>query len=276
MVVMEGIRNILCLFLLPIVIGPAILGYCLGRWTPLYIRIIPLPFILRLSMLWISTPGHLLEIYATGSWVYAYFCYRGLKRRAEDRDVGFWKVSPFDWLAVVIAIILTLVVAMCQESPWSARPKALNNRQMMDYRHAMNQYHDSYGRFPMHCTNVTELVRVLGGENINADNPDNIRFFASEMPLKKRVLDGYGYPFDLLVDTVNTNFILQSYGSKQSRKLGLKTSNPLLRYPISTLYTQTLAEAEAEARAWVQCVHVSGTNQLNQAKETNHVDSISQ
>jgi len=88
-------------------IGPALLGYCLGRWMPFYVRVIPLLFIL-----WVCvgtgkySPGHGSEFLAIGNLIYAYFCRRGLKRKAEDRNIAYEDLLHIDWIIVVIATIL--------------------------------------------------------------------------------------------------------------------------------------------------------------------------
>ena|GEM_PF-3721234 len=174
----------------------------------------------------------------------------------------------------VLAIICAIVVRLL--TPTSLQRQALNTRQHSEYRQAMSLYHARYGRLPVHCTNITELAQVLNGENVNGDNSDKVKFFSREMPLKKRVHDGYGFPFDLSTDDSGTNFVLQSYGSKRYRENRIKTSTPL-KYNISELYIRTLAEVEAELRArMIQTNALSGTNQSVKGKETNHVNSISQ
>jgi len=86
---------------------PAVLGYCFGRWTPFYIRAIPLLFILWVCVQVNKTPlGHLVETYLIGNLIYAYFCRRGLKRKAEDRNIAFEELLHVDWIAIVIATIL--------------------------------------------------------------------------------------------------------------------------------------------------------------------------
>ena len=87
-------------------IGPAVLGYCLGRWTPFYVRVIPLLVILPECVLWSKELGSFFEIVVLGSWIYAYFCRRGLKRKAEDRDVAYEDLLHIDWIIVAIAPIL--------------------------------------------------------------------------------------------------------------------------------------------------------------------------
>ena len=181
----------------------------------------------------------------------------------------------FYGLLAIIVVLLIMTALMVRSHPMSINERVKTMRQAEGYHHAMNLYHDRYGRFPVHCTNVTELARVLNGENTNDDNPDRITFFSNKMPLRKRALDGYGFPFELSVDDSGTNFILRSYGSKKYREHRIRNSTAFL-HNISALYTQTLAQAEAEARARIQYVHFSGANQLNQVKETNHVHSISQ
>ena|GEM_PF-6453343 len=114
MVTMKDLGFILCYFLFPIVIGPAVLGYCFGRWTPFYVRVIPLLFILWVCVQVGKTPpGHLVEIYAIGNLIYAYFCRRGLKRKAEKRNVAFEDLSHFDW---IIAVIATFLIPLIQSA----------------------------------------------------------------------------------------------------------------------------------------------------------------
>jgi len=172
----------------------------------------------------------------------------------------------------VLAIICAIVVRWL--TPTSFQRQVKNTRQHSDYRQAMNQYHEHYGRFPIHCTNITELAQVLNGEGINGDNPDKVKFFTSKMPLKKRVLDGYGFPFELSTDDSGTHFILRSYGSKRYREHYLKNSAPPIQYNISVLYPHVRTEAEARART--QTNALTGTNQSVTEKETNHVNSTSQ
>ena len=95
-------------------IGPAILGYCLGRWMPFYIRVIPLFVILPVGVWWVMDSNHWIEFYILGNLIYAYFCTRGLKRKAETIGTEFWKLSHFDWLIVVIGTILML---LCYDMP---------------------------------------------------------------------------------------------------------------------------------------------------------------
>jgi hypothetical protein len=92
---------------------PAVLGYCLGRWMPFYVRVIPL-----LVILWVcvqvgrTPPGHLVEIYAIGNLGYAYFCRRGLKRKAEKLNVAFEDLPHFDWITAVIATFLIPLILL--------------------------------------------------------------------------------------------------------------------------------------------------------------------
>jgi hypothetical protein len=176
----------------------------------------------------------------------------------------------------VLAIICAIVVR--RQIPTYTQAKVMTGNQCIDYRSAMNQYHDRYGRFPVHCTNVIELARMLSGEDVNGDNPDQAVFFASKMSLKKRVHDKFGFPFELSVsaDDSGTNFILRSYGRKKFREHRIKTSTPIAQMNISELHTQTLARVEAELRTQTQANSLTGTNQSVTEKETNHVNSISQ
>jgi hypothetical protein len=159
-------------------------------------------------------------------------------------------------------------------SPWmlsncyttDGRERSETVKQFMTYRYAMNQYHERYKRFPVHCTNITDLARVLDGENTNDDNSDEIRFFRYELPLKKRILDGFGYPFDLAVLPDGTNFILKSYGIKYKRPTAFRS------YNVAVLYTQTLAETEAQLPAQIQTT----TNGPPPTGRTNHDGSVSQ
>ena len=90
-------------------IGPALLGYCLGRWTPVYVRAIPLLFIIPAGMWWTLNSDHGFEIYVLGNLLYTGFLIRGLMRKARDREVAFWSLHHFDWITVGIATVLMMV-----------------------------------------------------------------------------------------------------------------------------------------------------------------------
>ena len=90
-------------------IGPALLGYCLGRWAPAYVRAIPLLFILPAGMWWTLNSDHWFEIYVVGNLLYAGFLVRGLIRRARDREVAFWSLHHLDWITIAIATVLMMV-----------------------------------------------------------------------------------------------------------------------------------------------------------------------
>ena len=90
-------------------LGPAILGYCIGRWGTVFVRGIPLLVILPVGVWWVRNSDHWIEFYVLGNLIYAYFCIRGLKRRAKKDGGEFWSLSHFDWLIVVIATIIMFV-----------------------------------------------------------------------------------------------------------------------------------------------------------------------
>ena len=92
-------------------IGSAVLGYCLGRWVPVYIRLIPWLVILPMCAYWGRDSCPLLELCILGNLTYAYFCRRGLKRKAEDRGIAFEDLPHFDWIIVVAATILMFLLS---------------------------------------------------------------------------------------------------------------------------------------------------------------------
>jgi len=191
------------------------------------------------------------------------------------KDRIYWIRSANKFLVVSGVLAISCAIVVRRLTPTHTQAMVMTTRQQTDYRYAMNQYHVHYGHFPAHCTNTVELARALGGENVNGDNPDSIKFFSHDMALKKRVLDGWGFPFELSVDSNGTNFILKSYGPKRYRET-YRTNAIARTYNISALYTQTLAEAEAEARARIQTISVTVTNRPAIRKGTNHVNSTSQ
>lgn len=91
-------------------IGPALLGYCLGRWTPVYIRAIPLLFILPAGVWWTLNHDHWFEVYTLGNLLYAYSCARGLAQRAKYEQIAFWKLCHVDWILVATATVFMWVV----------------------------------------------------------------------------------------------------------------------------------------------------------------------
>ena len=143
--------------------------------------------------------------------------------------------------------------------------------QFSDYKYAMTQYHERYGRLPLNCTNVNDLASVLDGNNTNKDNPDKIRFFPKEKPLKERVLDGFGYPFQLSMGPDGTNFILRSYGNSKRNAIRRDRSFAVMWCDVSILYTQTFAEGDAHVGSGFQHAPNSCTNLPT--KETSNVDS---
>jgi hypothetical protein len=182
------------------------------------------------------------------------------------KETGCWT-----WIFYGILCVIGLFVFA---SPWmfsncyttDAKERSETVKQFMAYRYAMNQYHERYKRFPVHCTNITELACVLGGKNTHDDNPGEIKFFRYELPLEKRILDGFGHPFDLVVMPDGTNFILKSHGIRYKRSTALRS------YNVAVLYTQTLAGAEAPLTAQIQ----TATNGPPPTGRTNHDGSVSQ
>ena len=51
-------------------IGPLLLGYCMGRWAPVYIRAIPLLFIVPAGLWWMLYSDHFFSIYVIGNLIY--------------------------------------------------------------------------------------------------------------------------------------------------------------------------------------------------------------
>jgi hypothetical protein len=182
------------------------------------------------------------------------------------------------FLGVIGSLFIGYAVLMKSKYPAGALARARTVNQFSDYRRAMNDYHGRYGRLPVHCTNITELTRMLDGENVNNDNPEKAGFFRRGTPLEKRIKDGFGFPFDLMIMDGGTNFILKSYGSRKRRSYEHFRGNPtsLMNCDIAMPCTQTLSAAEAQSRSSVQLVNFSATNLPTPMKETKHVDSINQ
>jgi len=172
----------------------------------------------------------------------------------------------------VLAIICTFTVKWLRVRSESTFPEPTVRR--FDptnlYIQAMNWYYCHYHRFPVHCTNITELVQVLNGEDINGDNPDKIKFFNDKVDLEKLLYDEYRFPFDLSVDASGTNFILRSYGTPRYREHYLKNSAPPIQHQISVLYPGIEERVRNKTNA------LTVTNQSITGKGTNHVNSTSQ
>ena len=79
---------------------PALVGFVCGRWMPVWVRCIPLSFILTVGVCWVFGAGHSFEIYLFGNIVYVALCTYGLSRRARAEAKPFWSLRHFDWIAV--------------------------------------------------------------------------------------------------------------------------------------------------------------------------------
>jgi hypothetical protein len=95
-------------------IGPALFGYCFGRWIPVYVRAIPLLFMLPAGIWWVQYADHGFNIYIIGNVLYTAFLILGLMQRAKDRKVTFWSLHHFDWIIMAIA---TLLISMVYQHP---------------------------------------------------------------------------------------------------------------------------------------------------------------
>jgi hypothetical protein len=91
-------------------VGPAVLGYCLGRRASVFVRFIPLLVILPAGVWWVKYSDHWIELYMLGNLIYVFSCVRGLKRRAQKDQIEFWALPHFDWLIVIVATIIMAVL----------------------------------------------------------------------------------------------------------------------------------------------------------------------
>jgi hypothetical protein len=151
----------------------------------------------------------------------------------------------------------------------SAREMARNVNQATCFRHAMERFYDRYGHYPSGCTNITELALVLDGHNINDNNLDQVRFFAKKIPLKKRVLDGFGNPFVLIRAADGTNLLIRSFGKKGVDTGGIKGT---YTYNISMRCCKIKTDITGKSLKAIRN-HPFSTSTL-QHKETNNVDSV--
>jgi hypothetical protein len=102
--------GVLAFYFLTAGIGPSLLGYFLGRWAPVYLRALPIPFILSAGVYWTLNSDHWFEIYILGNLLYVSFLIRGLKRRAHDNEVRFWSLPHFDWIAIGLGTIIMMLL----------------------------------------------------------------------------------------------------------------------------------------------------------------------
>ena len=87
-------------------IGPAILGFCAGRWFPLWLRLVPLLFILPAGAWWVMHSDHFFSIYLLGNTLYATGVVVGLLRRAKKQEERFWGYAHVDWMTIAGGTII--------------------------------------------------------------------------------------------------------------------------------------------------------------------------
>jgi hypothetical protein len=84
---------------------------------------------------------------------------------------------------------------------------------LREYADALGRYYAKYERYPYSCTNIEELVYVLEGHSLRGCNSSNRNFFscsANNVPISKRICDGYGQRLVLIRKDDKTNLIVRS------------------------------------------------------------------
>ena len=90
--------------------GPALAGYVCGRWTPAYVRALPLLVVLMCGYFWTRYSAHAFAHYVFGNTLYVVFTIAALSRRAKKMEVRFWSLNHFDWITALIATALMMLV----------------------------------------------------------------------------------------------------------------------------------------------------------------------
>ena len=89
--------------------GPAVLGFLLGRWGPVFLRAIPLLFILPAGIYWIQNSDHFFGIYIIGNVLYTLFLVIGLIMKSHHRNVDFMDLHYFDWIIIAVSTFIMIL-----------------------------------------------------------------------------------------------------------------------------------------------------------------------
>ena len=89
---------------------PAFLGFICGRYLSLWIRLIPVFFIILTGYWMCKFSDHGFSAYVFGTVFYITMCILGLNLRAKRLKIRFIKLHHVDWLTLSVALIIFLLV----------------------------------------------------------------------------------------------------------------------------------------------------------------------
>lgn len=93
-----------------------IAGYILGRWAPVYLRIVVVFLITVAGTCWVSYSQHHLEVYTWTNVLYALSVIAGLVHKSRKQELSIFHVRHYDWCMV---LVVTLLVS------WGYHPPAM-------------------------------------------------------------------------------------------------------------------------------------------------------